>query len=445
MDITIGVFGLILGIAIMVFFAFKGLSAVPLTLLAGAVICISNGIGLWTGFATSWAGGLGATFTSYFLLFFVSSLYANIMEATGACTSIAYKFIQWFGTKHILTVLTLFVFVITYGGVSFFVCMFAVAPIMWKLFKELNVPRPLGIIPIAVGGGAWNYLLPGSTQLSNVIPTELGTTLTAAPVMSILIVAVGMIVSLIIVEKIYASQMRQVAAGQLVGFTGEGADSVMRNKENVPSAIAAFLPMVVMIALIVICSLLNVFESSTLLACLAMLIAAVICLLLNLRFIEGSVVESVKNALTSAANGAAGSALALGAVVGFGTIVSSTGAFQAIVDWLLALDINVYWKGVISTSVISGVTGSASSGVRLCVDYLGDYFIGSGCNLEVLHRLISLASITFDSLPHCSGCFIMFAYLGLNHKNAYKYTFLFDTVLTVAMTIIVAILVSIIY
>ena len=132
-------------------------------------------------------------------------------------------------------------------------------------------------------------------------------------------------------------------------------------------------------------------------------------------------------------------------MVGFGTIVSSTGAFQAIVDWLVALDINVYWKGVISTSVISGVTGSASSGVRLCVDYLGDYFIGSGCNLEVLHRLISLASITFDSLPHCSGCFIMFAYLGLNHKNAYKYTFLFDTVLTVAMTIIVAILVSIIY
>ena len=63
MDITIGVFGLILGIAIMIFFAFKGLSAVPLTLLAGAVICIFNGIGLWTGFATSWAGGLGSTFT----------------------------------------------------------------------------------------------------------------------------------------------------------------------------------------------------------------------------------------------------------------------------------------------------------------------------------------------------------------------------------------------
>ena len=48
---ALGIIGLILGIIVMIVFAYWGLNAVPLSLLAGAVICIFNGINLWTGFA----------------------------------------------------------------------------------------------------------------------------------------------------------------------------------------------------------------------------------------------------------------------------------------------------------------------------------------------------------------------------------------------------------
>lgn len=123
---ALGIIGLILGIIVMIVFAYWGLNAVPLSLLAGAVICIFNGINLWTGFATSWAGGLATVFSAYYILFFVSTCFANIMGETGACTAIAYKFLDWFGKKHIITVLSLFCFLLCYGGVSFFVCMFAV-------------------------------------------------------------------------------------------------------------------------------------------------------------------------------------------------------------------------------------------------------------------------------------------------------------------------------
>ena len=132
---ALGIIGLILGIIVMIVFAYWGLNAVPLSLLAGAVICIFNGINLWTGFATSWAGGLATVFSAYYILFFVSTCFANIMGETGACTAIAYKFLDWFGKKHIITVLSLFCFLLCYGGVSFFVCMFAVGPIMFKLFE----------------------------------------------------------------------------------------------------------------------------------------------------------------------------------------------------------------------------------------------------------------------------------------------------------------------
>ena len=74
---ALGIIGLILGIIVMIVFAYWGLNAVPLSLLAGAVICIFNGINLWTGFATSWAGGLATVFSAYYILFFVSTCFAK--------------------------------------------------------------------------------------------------------------------------------------------------------------------------------------------------------------------------------------------------------------------------------------------------------------------------------------------------------------------------------
>lgn len=68
---ALGIIGLILGIIVMIVFAYWGLNAVPLSLLAGAVICIFNGINLWTGFATSWPEALQLYFqlTTFYSLF----------------------------------------------------------------------------------------------------------------------------------------------------------------------------------------------------------------------------------------------------------------------------------------------------------------------------------------------------------------------------------------
>ncbi len=100
-----------------------------------------------------------------------------MMQATGACETIAYKFVDWFGKKHILTVIALLCFILCYGGVSFFVIMFAVGPIAFALFEELNIPRKLIVAATAAGNGAFVLAAPGSPQIQNVIPTALGTNL----------------------------------------------------------------------------------------------------------------------------------------------------------------------------------------------------------------------------------------------------------------------------
>ena len=86
---ALGVIGLLLGIVILIVVSYKGFSAVPTTMFAGAVVMILNGVNLWTGFSSYWIGGLAGVFTSYYLLFQVSTFFANVMQATGACTTVA--------------------------------------------------------------------------------------------------------------------------------------------------------------------------------------------------------------------------------------------------------------------------------------------------------------------------------------------------------------------
>ena len=116
----LGIIGLILGIAALVVLSYKGLHAVPTSIICSIIIIVFNGINIWTG-ASTWIAGVAGVFTGYFLLFTFSTLYANVMQETHACNAIAYKLMDWFGKKHIITVLIILSFLLCYGGVSFFV------------------------------------------------------------------------------------------------------------------------------------------------------------------------------------------------------------------------------------------------------------------------------------------------------------------------------------
>lgn len=212
---ALGIIGLLVGIGVLILISYKGLHAVPTSLIAGAVILIFNGINLWTGFSELWIGGMATVFTKYYLLFLASTLFANMMQATGACETIAYKFVDWFGKKHILTVIALLCFILCYGGVSFFVIMFAVGPIAFALFEELNIPRKLIVAATAAGNGAFVLAAPGSPQIQNVIPTALGTNLMAAPVLGAIMTIAGTVLCIVCVEYIYKKEMRKVGWARL--------------------------------------------------------------------------------------------------------------------------------------------------------------------------------------------------------------------------------------
>ena len=164
--------------------SYKGLSALPLTLLASLIVIVTNVMNLWESLATLYMNGYVGTYLNYFLIFCCSSLYAHVMTESGSTLSIAYQLLGWFGKKRVILASIIIVAILTYGGVSLFVVMFAVGPILYTMFQEADLPRHLIAAVLFAGSCTFTMTcLPGSPQLTNIIPSQyLGTPLTAAPV-----------------------------------------------------------------------------------------------------------------------------------------------------------------------------------------------------------------------------------------------------------------------
>ncbi len=429
---SIAVIGLILAVVVLMVGAYKGLGALPLTLLASFVVIVTNGINIWEGYATSYMAGYTGTYLSFFLLFASSSLYAELMNTSGSATSIGNKFIDWFGKTKVMLVTTIIVSVLTYGGVSLFVVVFAVGPIVFQLFKEANLPRHLTVACLVTGSATYTMTsLPGSPALTNVIPTQyLGTTLTAAPVLGI---AATLIAFAMCMAYMNYSEKKARENEEYWTYPDHINPALyeIQDRSLLPSAWKAFLPMVTLMLIIIVGS--RFVANSTMLAVIAMLIGALLTYLINLdKFKE----KNLKNIVTKGLNGGIDGIGGLAGVVAFGTVVQSSAAFSAIVAWVLSLKMNPFVEGVMSTMVVSAVTGSSSGGLKIMYTSMAQNFISSGINLEILHRLTAISAGALDTLPHSPGLFLTFAVLGLTHKQAYKHVFVTSVLVPLIITIV---------
>ena len=427
---ALAIVGLILAVAVLIVGAYKGLGALPLTLLASLVVILTNGIPIWDGYATSYMKGYTGAYLSFFLLFASSSLYAELMNFSGCATTIGNKFIDWFGKAKVMLVSTLIISFLTYGGVSLFVVVFAVGPIMFLLFKEADLPRHLTMACLITGSATYTMTsMPGTPALTNVIPTQfLGTTLTAAPIMGILATIATFTMCMFYMN--YAEKKAR-ANGEHWSYP-EKADPALfevKDRSLLPSPLKAFLPIVTLMLIIIVGS--HFVKNSTMLAIIAMLVGAFLTYVLNMDKFKG---KNMKDIISNGLDGGISGIGGLAGVIGFGTVVQSSAAFSAIVTWVLSLKMNPYVQGVLSTMVVSAVTGSSSGGLRIMYTSMAPSFISSGADLEIIHRLTAISADALDTLPHSPGLFLMFAVLGLTHKQAYIHVFATSTIIPLVIT-----------
>ncbi|QAS52924.1 GntP family permease [Halobacillus litoralis] len=399
--------GIFLGLAVLMILAYLGWSIIWVAPIAAGVVAITGGLDILEAYKDTYMGGFVAFAKDWFPVFMLGAIFGKLMENTGMARSVAVAMTKLIGTQRAILGVLASAAVLTYGGVSLFVVVFAVYPLALSLFREANISRKL--IPATVALGAFTFTmtaLPGSPQIQNLIPMEyFQTSATAAPVM-------GIIAAIIMAGGGYFylrwREKKLVTQGEV--FTEPKEKKEIDQPDETPNFFLSLLPLLTVLLTL---NLLN-WDIVT-----ALISGIVLIMLLNITMF--------KKFIPSMNSGASGSVIAIintSAAVGFGTVVREVPGFANLTQLLMGVKGNPLISEAIAVNVLAGATGSASGGMGIALEALGSKYYeiaqNSGISPESFHRIASLSSGGLDALPHNGAVLTLFAITGMTHKDSYK-------------------------
>jgi H+/gluconate symporter-like permease len=150
----------------------------------------------------------------------------------------------------------------------------------------------------------------------------------------------------------------------------------------------------------------------------------------------------LRGSMDAGANASVLPILSVASLVGFGAVVAALPAFGLVREWVLSISGGPLVSLAIATNVLAGVTGSASGGLTIALDALGDTYLQiaqtTGIDPALMHRIAVIGSGTLDSLPHNGAVVTLLAVCGSTHRKSY-----FDMVMANIVGPIIALIVVI--
>ncbi len=403
---------ILIGLVMLMTLAYFNWSILWVAPLAAGVVALLSGLDVFDTYTGPYMEGLVGFVKSWFPIFLLGAVFGKLMEKTGAAKSVAKKVTQLIGKKRAVLGVLIAAAVLTYGGVSLFVVVFAIYPIALELFREANISRKLLVPTFALGAFTFTMTsAPGTPQIQNLIPMEyFGTTPMAAPVIGIvttLIMAVGGYLWLAYRAK------KLSAKGDVFTEPTNQVPTEETTDEKVPNWILSLLPLLIVVVL------LNVVKMEAL---WSLLIGVLSIMILN--------VKDYKQFIPSINEGSKGSVMAIlntSAAVGFGAVIAIVPAFEDITSWLLNVFDNPLVAEGLAVQVMAIITGSASGGMGIALGTLGDTFVElsqtTGISPEVFHRIAAVASGA-SIFPNNGALLTLVAVTGLSLRATYKDVFM---------------------
>src|SRR3954466_16005017 len=178
---------------------------------------------------------------NYFPVFMLGAVFGKVIELSGFSKSIVSAVISVLGRERAVLSIVVVCAILTYGGVSLFVVVFAVYPFAAEMFRQSDIPKRL--IPATIALSALSFTMdamPGTPQIQNIIPTTFfGTNTWAAPILGTL----GSLFTLII-GITYLEWRRRRAAGEGYG-PGHRNEPVPVHDKELPHPAIAISPLIV--------------------------------------------------------------------------------------------------------------------------------------------------------------------------------------------------------
>ncbi|MEX3692322.1 GntP family permease [Paraburkholderia sp. BR14263] len=398
----------------------------------------------------------------YFPVFLLGAVFGKVIELSGFSEAIVHAAIRYIGRSRANAVIVAVCALLTYGGVSLFVVVFAVYPFAAELYRQSDIPKRL--MPGAIALGAFSFTmdsLPGTPQIQNIIPTTFfKTTAWAAP-------ALGVTGSLfiIVVGLSYLEWRRRSAMSK-----GEGYGTSLVNEpehvktEHLPNPLLAVAPLVLVgVANFLLTHWIPVWYGDTVTVPPEVLpgihtpVTATVKQVVAIWAVQGALLAGIVLVIVTAfgrvkdrfANGTkaavAGALLAsmnTASEYGFGGVIAALPGFIVVSDALKSIP-NPLVNAAVSVSALAGITGSASGGMSIALAAMSDLFIKNAqaahIPMEVLHRVVAMASGGMDTLPHNGAVITLLAVTGLTHRESYRDIFAVTVIKTLAVFFVIAV------
>lgn len=455
-----GLFGIFLALGLLIWLAYRGWSVLllaPAAALIAAAVSREPLLAHWT---QTFMGSAAQFLAQFFPLFLLGALFGKLMDDSGSVEAIARFMTERLGTRRAILAVVLAGAFVTYGGVSLFVAFFVLAPMAQALFQAADIPRRLMPAAIALGTSTFTMTaFPGTPAIQNAIPMPFfGTTPFAAP-------GLGIIASAIMLGFGLWWLIRSEAAARRAGEGyGGDPDNVLRTVADdpiirerattarefdpaemshgrhtdvaVPIGVAA-LPLVVVVIVNLLMSLVILPRldfsflvearwGSTSLSAVAGVWSVVVALaaaILTLILVNRRRLRSLRESMDAGANASVLPAFSVASLVGFGAVVAMLPAFDIVRDWVLSIGGGPLVSLATATNVLAALTGSASGGMTIALDALGDTYMRiaaeQGIDPALMHRVAAIGSGTLDSLPHNGAVVTLLAVCGSTHRESY--------------------------
>ncbi|MTI68723.1 MAG: GntP family permease [Firmicutes bacterium] len=412
----LGVFGIIISLALLMFFAYRGISVLILAPLMAmtAVILTGADIGILEAYGTQFMPALASYLAKYFPVFLVGAIFGKIMGVSGAAQSIAHTISEKIGKERAVLAVVTATGLLVYGGVSLFVVVFAIYPFGAALYREAGIPKRFLPASIALGGFTFAMTaLPGTPQYINTMPIPyFGTNTFSAPVLGVILAAIEYGLG---VYWITSRAKKAMAKGE--GYGNHENENINSDLEKTPSFIASVSPILIVFLINLVLT-----KSGILAGIWPVVVALAVSIVISI-FMFKPYLDDAKKTVNEGALGALLPVLNTASEVGYGGVIKSLAAFAILKAAVTSIPGPPLMSIAASTTALAGMIGSASGGTAIALEALGDTFSQiiqtNGLNPHVVHRLMIIAAGGLDTLPHCGAVITLLSVTGLTHKESY--------------------------
>lgn len=448
---ALGIIGIIIALLLFIFLVYKGWKNLYVSLIAVAIVCITNKMDFIEQLTSGWLTGVITMITTVFSVIFLGTIFGRIYSQTGGSYAIAKwlckTFIDGKDEKKKVTAAVVSYFIISslviIGGIDCFAAFFSLFPICVIMAQKANIPRRF--LPGMLYLNCAFFACPGVPIIYNIITQaafasagyEFSVWGGLIPgLVATAIIGVGSIVTL-------TTLIRKAQAKGEVFEYGEVEHYQLREDRPLPHPIIAILPLVCVFVLYSVVGL-DIFYAMT-----GGIVLDLILMGKYLTYSEES--EGIKRvsflpSLKKAANEGAGqfpsAIFDISCANGLATVITATAAFGAIVGALGGLNMPPIWLAIVVVCVIVAITSSPPTAIMIGVPIIVGICASKGIDMNVgaIGRVVAIAAGTFETLPINGAILTTMALSKVTHKEGYFPEFMESIVFMLVGCVVAAVL-----